>query len=115
MFDLLGDPGDATQPAVPARTDAGELRGGPGELGIVDPVPVLATDRGAAHEGNSLLVRFELSPRGPGTLLRMTESGFRDKGWEVAVLEQQFREHSEGWDHFLPRLAAYAPIVRVTT
>ena len=68
-----------------------------------------------AHEGNSLLVRFELSPRGPGTLLRMTESGFRDKGWEVAVLEQQFREHSEGWDHFLPRLAAYAPIVRVAT
>src|SRR5262245_60486656 len=64
-----------------------------------------------AREGNSLLVTFEISPRGEGCLLRMTESGFREKGWEVAVLEQQYREHGEGWDHFLPRLAAYAPKV----
>jgi hypothetical protein len=38
----------------------------------------------------------------------MTETGFREMGWEVAVLEQQYREHETGWDHFLPRLATYA-------
>jgi uncharacterized protein YndB with AHSA1/START domain len=66
-----------------------------------------------ADEGNSLLVVFELSARGQGTLLRMTETGFRERGWEVAVLERQYREHVEGWDYFLPRLAAYAPTVAV--
>ncbi len=45
----------------------------------------------------------------------MTETGFREKGWEVAVLEQQYREHGEGWDYFLPRLAAYAPTVVVAS
>ena len=54
-------------------------------------------------------------PPGDGTLLRMTETGFREKGWEVAVLEQQYREHGEGWDYFLPRLAAYAPTVGVAS
>jgi uncharacterized protein YndB with AHSA1/START domain len=59
-------------------------------------------------EGNSLLVTFALTPEGEGTRLRMTETGFREMGWEVAVLEQQYREHETGWDHFLPRLATYA-------
>ncbi|HEU5083873.1 MAG TPA: SRPBCC domain-containing protein [Acidimicrobiales bacterium] len=68
-----------------------------------------------ARDGNSLLVTFELTPSGGGTLLRMTETGFREMGWEVAVLEQQYCEHVEGWDHFLPRLVAYAPSVRVTS
>ena len=45
----------------------------------------------------------------------MTETGFREKGWEVAVLEQQYREHGEGWDYFLPRLVAYAPTVGVAS
>ena len=66
-----------------------------------------------AHEGNSLLVTFELFARGDGTLLRMTETGFREQGWEVAVLEEQYQSHVDGWDHFLPRLAAYAPTVVV--
>lgn len=65
------------------------------------------------REGNSLLVTFELSASDDGTLLRMTESGFREMGWEVAVLEQAYQEHGEGWDHFLPQLAAYAPRVAV--
>jgi uncharacterized protein YndB with AHSA1/START domain len=64
-----------------------------------------------AREGNSLFVTFELTPSGDGTLLRMTESGFREMGWEVAVLEEQYREHVRGWDLFLPRLVAYAPTV----
>ncbi|MFC8598905.1 MULTISPECIES: SRPBCC family protein [unclassified Isoptericola] len=62
----------------------------------------------AAAAGNSLLVTFELAPSGGGTLLRMTETGFREQGWEVAVLEQQYREHEEGWAYYLPRLVAYA-------
>ncbi|MEU6372130.1 SRPBCC family protein [Streptomyces sp. NPDC046909] len=62
----------------------------------------------AATSGNSLLVTFELIPKGAGTLLRFTETGFREKGWEAAVLEEQYRDHVRGWDHFLPRLIAYA-------
>ena len=60
-----------------------------------------------AAEGNSLLVTFDLTPSGGGTLLRMTETGFRAMGWEAAVLEQQYREHQTGWDFYLPRLAPY--------
>ena len=61
----------------------------------------------AAAAGNSLLVTFDLTPSGSGTLLKMTETGFRELGWEVAVLEQQYREHTTGWDFYLPRLAPY--------
>ncbi len=64
-----------------------------------------------ARAGNSLFVTFEIAPDGDGTLLRMTETGFREMGWEIAVLEEQYREHVDGWDHFLPRLVAYAPTV----
>lgn len=56
---------------------------------------------------NSLLVTFELEPSGEGTRVRMTETGFRERGWEVAVLEEAYREHSEGWDYFIPRLGEY--------
>jgi uncharacterized protein YndB with AHSA1/START domain len=65
-------------------------------------------DGQAATPVNSLSVTFELVPSGGGTLLRFTESGFREKGWEGAVLEEQYRDHVAGWDHFLPRLVAYA-------
>jgi uncharacterized protein YndB with AHSA1/START domain len=61
-----------------------------------------------ATSTNSLLVTFELVPSGAGTLLRMTEAGFRERGWEVAVLEERYREHVTGWDYFLPRLVTYA-------
>ncbi|UUU34783.1 SRPBCC domain-containing protein [Streptomyces sp. CA-210063] len=61
----------------------------------------------AAAPADSLLVTFELVPSGAGTLLRFTEAGFREKGWEAAVLEEQYREHVTGWDYFLPRLVAY--------
>lgn len=56
---------------------------------------------------NSLLVTFELVPSGAGTLLRLTETGFREKGWEAAVLEERYREHVTGWDYYLPRLLPY--------
>ena len=61
-----------------------------------------------AAPGNSLLVTFELTPSGNGTLLRMTETGFREMGWEAAVLEAAYHEHIEGWDFFIPRLGTYA-------
>jgi uncharacterized protein YndB with AHSA1/START domain len=56
---------------------------------------------------NSLLVTFELVPSGGGTLIRMTESGFREKGWEIAELEAAYADHSNGWDVFVPGLGAY--------
>ena len=64
-----------------------------------------------ARAGNSMLVTFELTPSGDGTSVRMTEVGFREMGWEVAVLEKQYQEHVEGWSFFLPRLAEYAGLV----
>ncbi len=60
-----------------------------------------------AGPGNSLLVNFELVPLGKGTVLRLTESGFREKGWEAAVLEEQYQEHAEGWDRFVPSIGEY--------
>jgi uncharacterized protein YndB with AHSA1/START domain len=60
-----------------------------------------------AARGNSLLVTFDLTPSGRGTLLRMTETGFREMGWTAAVLERQYQEHVTGWDFYLPRLAPY--------
>jgi uncharacterized protein YndB with AHSA1/START domain len=66
-----------------------------------------------AVEGNSLLVTFDLSPSGSGTLLKMTETGFRETGWQAAVIEQQYKEHVTGWDYYLPRLAPYAATLQV--
>jgi uncharacterized protein YndB with AHSA1/START domain len=65
--------------------------------------PALVPDR-----SNSFLVTFELEPSGDGTLVRFTETGFREQGWEVAVLEAAYRDHTQGWDLYLPRLADYA-------
>ncbi|GIJ11268.1 SRPBCC family protein [Micromonospora andamanensis] len=64
-------------------------------------------DLAVATPTNSLLVTFELVPSGTGTLLRLTETGFREKGWEAAVLEAHYRDHVSGWDYFLPRLVEY--------
>jgi len=61
----------------------------------------------SAGEGNSLLVTFDLVPSDGGTLLTMTESGFREMGWEAAVLESTYNDHVSGWDFFLPRIAPY--------
>lgn len=56
---------------------------------------------------NSLLVTFDLVPSGAGTLVRLTETGFREKGWEAAVLEAQYNDHVTGWDYYLPKLVPY--------
>lgn len=57
---------------------------------------------------NSLLVTFELTPTADGTVLRLTESGFRERGWEIAQLEEAYQDHVSGWDFYLPRIAEVA-------
>ena len=64
-------------------------------------------DDAEATPENSLLVTFDLVPSGSGTLLRFSETGFRDKGWALAELEQNYTEHVHGWDYFLLRLVTY--------
>jgi len=67
-----------------------------------------AYDEGVVPDpSNSLLVAFDLEPVGTGTRLRMTETGFRERGWDAVVVESAYREHAEGWDYFIPRLGAY--------
>jgi uncharacterized protein YndB with AHSA1/START domain len=61
-----------------------------------------------AAPGNSFLVVFELEPDGAGTRLRMTETGFRERGWDEAKIAAEHADHVTGWDHFLSRLPAYA-------
>lgn len=73
----------------------------------------LYPDDQVGREGNSLIVIFELDDIDGRTLLRMTETGFRDKGWEVSVLEEQYRLHEVGWDRHLARLVAYVSTVPV--
>ena len=62
----------------------------------------------AANATNSMLVTFELSAKGDGTVLRLTETGFRERGWEIAVLEETYNDHVSGWDFYLPRIAEVA-------
>ena len=57
--------------------------------------------------GNSLLVTFDLVPTGSGTRIHMAETGFREMGWETAMLAEQYQEHVTGWDHYLPKLGTY--------
>jgi uncharacterized protein YndB with AHSA1/START domain len=113
-------PDEAEFPAVP---------GGAGRIGfgdcardgtwvqfaVVDAVPPRHFSFRWTHEegesaapGNSFLVVFDLEPAGTGTLLRMTESGFRERGWDEAKAAAEYAAHVTGWDFYLPRLPAYA-------
>ncbi|GAB3924733.1 SRPBCC domain-containing protein [Kribbella albertanoniae] len=58
----------------------------------------------AASTANSLLATFDLIPDGDGTLLRFAETGFDEAGRS----DDEFKEHTTGWDYFLPRLTPYA-------
>ncbi|MFP3914349.1 MAG: SRPBCC domain-containing protein [bacterium] len=88
-----------------------------GETTIV-PMAVVAVDpprrfafrwcfTGPGPSGQSLLVTFDLTPSGDGTTIRMTETGFREMGWEIAVVEDEYRDHATAWDHFIPALGEY--------
>lgn len=133
VFDVVSSP-EHLKGWWPDDAHFEDLPGAPGEIvfgdpaagGVVVPFTVVESDPPrtfsfrwthpageAAAPGNSLLVTFALTPSGTGTLLRMTETGFREMGWEAAVLEQQYREHVTGWDFFLPRLAPYVATLEV--
>lgn len=60
-----------------------------------------------ALQGNSFLVTFEIEPDGDGSVLLMTETGFRERGWDEAAVAEAYREHGEGWDYHLARLGPY--------
>ncbi len=61
-----------------------------------------------ADPGNSLLVTFELVPSAAGTTVLFKETGYRERGWEAAVLETHYNDHRQGWDFYLPRLVTVA-------
>jgi uncharacterized protein YndB with AHSA1/START domain len=113
-------PDDAELEPVPGGTGVISFGDRSAPDAMVEPLTVIEADpprrfsfRWVYDEGEpamsvkSLLVTFELIPSGAGTLLRFTETGFREKGWEAAVLEEQYRDHVNGWDYFLPRLVTY--------
>jgi uncharacterized protein YndB with AHSA1/START domain len=60
-----------------------------------------------ATSTNSLLVTFELVAADDGTTLRLTESGFRERGWEQAVMHEAYRDHVRGWDLYVPAIGEY--------
>lgn len=93
--------------------DTGEVHTTPFTIVDVDPPRLFSFrwtyDEGdVAGPGNSLLVTFELAPSGEGTTLRFRETGYRERGWEAAVLEAYYNDHRQGWDFYLPRVAEIA-------
>jgi uncharacterized protein YndB with AHSA1/START domain len=129
VFDVITSP-EHIRDWWSAETEIEPVAGSSSELtwrdaasGRVDVVPITVIDVEPPHlfsfrwtqgpgeaptPSNSLLVTFELSPSGAGTVLRLTETGFRERGWDLAVLEQSYHEHVTGWDFYLPRIAARA-------
>ncbi|GCD95714.1 SRPBCC domain-containing protein [Embleya hyalina] len=114
-------PDEAEFPAVPGgegRIGFGNCAEGDGtwmRFTVVEAVPPRLFSFRWTHpegepaaSGNSNLVVFALEPAGTGTLLRMTESGFRERGWDEAKIAAEYAEHTTGWDHYLPRLPTYA-------
>lgn len=61
-----------------------------------------------AAPGNSLLVTFEISPAATGSVLRMTETDFQEEGLPGGEVEDLYRSHVAGWNHYLPLLSTYA-------
>lgn len=113
----------------PDEVDLDPVVGGSGTLSFGDPatpeaavVPIVVVEADPprrfafrwAHDDapptgtNSFLVTFDLVAAGEGTLLRFRETGFRERGWEAAVLEETYADHVRGWELFMPRLVTYA-------
>jgi uncharacterized protein YndB with AHSA1/START domain len=129
VFDVITSP-EHIRDWWSAETEIEPVAGSTSELtwrdeasGRVDVVPITVIDVQPPHlfsfrwthepgetptPSNSLLVTFELSPSGTGTVLRLTETGFRERGWDIAVLEEAYHDHVTGWDFYLPRIAERA-------
>jgi uncharacterized protein YndB with AHSA1/START domain len=108
--DLSPAPGAVAEIAWGRDTAESEIQ----QLTVVDAQPPRLFSFRWVYDGaavatptNSLLVSFELVPSDAGTMIRLTETGFREKGWEVAVLEAAYADHSRGWDIFVPNLRDY--------
>lgn len=129
VFDVVSSP-EHVREWWPDEAEYPAVAGGAGRIGFRDPErgeigwaqfqvveaepPRLFSFRWTHEEGesaapgNSFLVVFELEPAGEGTRLRMTESGFRERGWDEAKVAAEYAAHVTGWDFFLPRLPVYA-------
>ena len=136
VFDVVSSP-EHLREWWPDETDFPAVPGGAGRVGfrdaasgtitwvrftVVDAVPPRLFSFRWTHEdgesaalGNSNLVVFELEPAGSGTRLRMTETGFRERGWDEARVAATYAEHASGWDYFMPRLTDYAARVAART
>jgi uncharacterized protein YndB with AHSA1/START domain len=71
------------------------------------PAPELLPVGANLTPQNSVLVTFDLTAQGSGTLLTVTEAGMRELGWEAAVLEHYYNDHTEGWIELLGKLVTY--------
>src|SRR6185369_5067905 len=114
-------PDEAEYPVEPGGAGRIGFGGSWVQFTVVDAIPTKHFSFRWAHtEGetaapvNSLLAVSELEPDGTGTRLRMTETGFRERGWDEAKIAAEHADHTTGWDHFLPRLHAYATEVGAT-
>jgi uncharacterized protein YndB with AHSA1/START domain len=129
VFDVISSPEhirdwwSADTAIEPVAGSTGDLTWRDDVSGRVDVVPITVIDVQPPHRfsfrwtqepgvtatpSNSLLVTFELSPSGAGTVLRLTETGFRERDWDIATLEAAYHDHVTGWDFYLPRIAACA-------
>lgn len=129
VFDVISRPEhirewwSAETTVEPVVGSSGELTWRDETSGRVDVSPITVVDVKPHHlfsfrwthepgvnptATNSLLVTFELAATDGGTLLRMTESGFRERGWEIAQLEAAYHDHVRGWDFYIPRIAEVA-------
>jgi uncharacterized protein YndB with AHSA1/START domain len=129
VFDVISRPEhirdwwSAETAIEPVAGSTGELTWRDEASGRVDVVPITVVDAQPPHRfsfrwtqgpgevatpSNSLLVTFELSPSGTGTVLRLTETGFRERGWEIAALEEAYQDHVTGWDFYVPRIVERA-------
>lgn len=127
VFDVISNPVHVRE-WWPDEAEFSPTPGAPGRIGfdqggdvvaweqftVVDAIPHrLFSFRWTHTEGtvaaaeNSYLVTFELEPDGAATRLRLTETGFRERGWDEATIADAYASHVAGWGHFLPRLAPY--------
>ena len=128
VFDVVSNPAHVSE-WWPDEAEFSPVPGAPGRIGFSQDHDVMAWEQftvvesvpprlfsfrwthpegSAAAPGNSYLVTFELEPAGNGTLLRLTETGFRERGWDEAKVAAEHASHVSGWDFFLPRLPPYA-------
>jgi uncharacterized protein YndB with AHSA1/START domain len=135
VFDVVSNPAHVRQ-WWPDEAEFSSVSGAPGRIGfdqsdgltlweqftVVDAIPHRLfsfrwthPEASIAAQGNSYLVTFELEPAENGTLLRLTESGFRERGWDDAKVAAEHELHVSGWDFFLPRLPPYVAMIGAGT